>query len=101
MTKEFLSLINHPIALAIWYCDDGSYTKSSLQFSTESFSREENILLVEWLYNTWGIRANLSSHGEYWRLTLPKNESIKFLNLTWKYILRGMPRKLPPWYKPE
>lgn len=97
LTSQFLEYITHPIALAIWYCDDGSYTKSSLQISTESFSREENLLLIEWLREKWGIDARLSRHGKYWRLILPKEQAIKFLNLTKDYISEAIPRKLPPW----
>ena len=98
LTSQFLKYIRHPIALAIWYCDDGSYTKSSLQISTESFSKEENLLFIEWLREKWGIDARLSKHGKYWRLILPKEQAIKFLNLTKGYVSKAMPRKLPPWF---
>ena len=61
VTKEYLSCITHPIALAWWYMDDGSADTRGLggTISTNGFSEEENQLLVDWLKKKWGIVAHL------------------------------------------
>ena len=63
VTMAYLSEITHPIALAWWFMDDGSRTKGSNvgHLHTNGFSEEENVMLVEWLKERWGILCRVAN----------------------------------------
>ena len=63
VTPEYLDNITHPIALAWWFMDDGSRTKGSNvgHLHTNGFSEEENVMLVEWLKERWGILCRVAN----------------------------------------
>jgi hypothetical protein len=99
LTREFLKLINHPIALAVWFLDDGSYTHdgATIILSTESFSKEENEMLASWLKEKWGIEAKVVRHTvrgkPYHRIAIADAE--EFLDLIRPYVSEVLPEKLP------
>ncbi len=72
ITEEYLLQIEDPIALAVWYMDDGSCSqkKYNCRISTDSFSLRENELLCDWLKSKWGIED-----------TKPFNYKRKYYNL--------------------
>ena len=61
VTQEFLDMIDHPIALAWWYLDDGSRSAgvNGGTIATNGFSQEEVKLLADWLTNRWDIQASI------------------------------------------
>lgn len=52
-----------PLALAIWIMDDGAKVSKGLKFSTNSFTYEECILLVNVLYNNFNLKASVQKAG--------------------------------------
>lgn len=58
-------LLIDPLALAIWYLDDGTRRDdtASCRIATQSFSEEENILLKDSLWNTFSLPANVEKTG--------------------------------------
>lgn len=104
LTPKFLELITHPIALAVWYCDDGTYGNSNIHIFTCNFAESENELLLRWLKERWGLTGNIVKcydrkyEKSYRRIVLDKGSSLRLLEMTCSYIVEAFPHKLPPWY---
>lgn len=87
LTQEYLDQIDHPIALAWWYLDDGSRQKDAnvTTIHTNSYRKEEVELLQKWLLEKWGIPSNILevthtlSKKNSWILSIPK---VGFLRLS-------------------
>jgi hypothetical protein len=98
-------LLISSLGLAIWYMDDGSLDyrpKDHYNFSltTNSFSLEENWLLVKTLKKNFGIEANvhtpLCRGKRYPEIYIGARGRDKFLELIKPHILHCFRRKLPP-----
>ena len=64
--RDIQNLISSPVSIAVWYMDDGNLDyrpKSHYNFriSTDSFSLEENMVLVDMLKNNFNIVASISN----------------------------------------
>ena len=55
ISESFLNLINHPIALAFWFMDDGTERGT---LATHCFSENEITLLINWMKNTFNIECS-------------------------------------------
>jgi hypothetical protein len=101
LSYDFLKLINHPIALAVWYGDDGGTAHSGdiCTFSTQGFTKEENEMLAKWLWKSWRIEANVTRQANYYLLTLTKRGSVRLLDLISSYLSEAFPQKIPQWYR--
>jgi recombination protein RecA len=97
INKEVLSLFNTPLALAVWYMDDGHKRKDcrGLRLSTQSFTKSENELLIEHLGNIFNVDATLHKvkEGSYC-LYIPAVESSHFISLVEKHIVKSMKYKI-------
>jgi recombination protein RecA len=103
-----------PLALALWYTDDGHFAVRSkgLQKRTEGLSGRVEIgveamdertrhRLVEYLVDTWGVRATLTKKGARGSAVLVFNnaESAKFHALIAPYVHPSMEYKLLPRFR--
>lgn len=100
--KDGLKMLNHPIGLACLYMDDGSLSigRSNLKRNTiticpsislysQSFTREENIMLIDHIHSTFGIEfklANIPSGSGYHIRLGEYKEVIKFINMVSPYV---------------
>jgi len=87
--REILDQIN-TLALAVWYCDDGSYDyyDKHIRIHTEGFSYKENLLLKEWLKNKWSIVSSFKkAHTGQIGLKLDVKNTDKFLRLIKNHLL--------------
>jgi ubiquinol-cytochrome c reductase cytochrome b subunit len=57
--KDYLT----PLALAIWLMDDGARVSKGLKFCTNSYTYSDCLLLVQVLYENFGIKASVQSSG--------------------------------------
>jgi DNA-binding CsgD family transcriptional regulator len=80
-----------PLGLAIWYMDDGSRTACSMTLSTNSFSQEELLILVDILYNNFKLKFSIHKAGI---LYLKSECWERFVNLIEEYILPCMKYKI-------
>jgi hypothetical protein len=101
ITKKYLSMITDPIALAVWYMDDGSCGKKNYNCNihTESFSFEEVQLISKWLKNKWGIDGTKpyvykKKDKEYVILTFSAKARNQFFDLIKPHIIDCMKYKL-------
>ena len=101
LTQEYLDQIDHPIALAWWYLDDGSRAKGAnvANICTNSYRKEEVELLQKWLQKRWGITSNMQdvthtlSGKTSWILSLPKEGFIRLSELVSLYTPDSMKYK--------
>lgn len=83
-----------PLMLAIWFMDDGTKHRDTVDFSVHSFS-EKSIKYLQILMLLSGINTTVNSDGKGNRLYVLKESYSNFKKLTKPYIVRCMTRKLP------
>ena len=86
-----------PLALAVWYCDDGSfgYINQNGKISTY-LSYKDNILLAEFLKEKFDINCTVNKDGKEYHLYFSVREIKKFLSLIKGYVPKCMNYKLGP-----
>lgn len=87
--EEFKKLDN--LGLAIWYMDDGTKTKSSMILCTNSFSKEELILMIDLLKIKFNLDFTLQKNNQ---LYLRANSWKHFKSLVEQYIVSCMKYKI-------
>jgi recombination protein RecA len=101
-----------PLSLAIWYMDDGSFSlrAKGVQERTRDGSGRSDICieamepttrsrLVDYLADTWGIRAKLIRRAGKAVLVFPKDETAKLHALVAPFVHPSMQYKLLPRYR--
>lgn len=101
ISKEGLKLLDHPIGLACLFMDDGSLVINSYKSGnnitlypqiflySQSFTKEENILLKDHIKEIFNIEFSLSRRkdGSNYILTINKrNEVYNFINIVKPYV---------------
>jgi len=84
-----------PLALAVWYCDDGcfNYTYWDGTIAT-CISYDDNAFLSEELEKKFGIKCAIHRSGKNYQLYLGVKEIDKFLGLIKDYVPKCMSYKL-------
>lgn len=80
-----------PLALAIWIMDDGAKVGKGLKFSTNSFTYDECIYLVNVLDKNFNLKASLQSAGS-------KDQYIIYI---WKQSMSDLSKIVSPYIIPE
>lgn len=88
--KDLINRIT-PLAIAIWYMDDGCYQKFDCTLSTESFDLESRTQLIKVL-KSFGIEAINRGKG---KLRIRSSSTDKFFELIRPYMHSSMLYKLP------
>ena len=93
------------LALAVWWCDDGSLNAHARQgvFCSGGFSYEEHTILARYLQTDWHIYCTIIKHkkplGYDYRLQLDRKNLDSFLTLILPYIpVASMLYKVMPCY---
>ena len=84
-----------PLALAIWYMDDGARNRKSAYFNTQQFSVEDQLKLLKLLKRSFGIEGNLNRDKKYWRIRLYQLDAQKFKDIIYPYMPSCMHYKIP------
>ncbi|MBL7036691.1 hypothetical protein ISR94_02485 [Candidatus Microgenomates bacterium] len=98
---EIESLLVSPLALAVWFMDDGSrkpYGRGAF-LHTQSFSIKDQKKLIKVLKKNFSVEARLSSAGlykgkRYYRLYITAGSFPTFRNLVLPYLLDSMRYKV-------
>lgn len=106
ITNKWLRQID-PIALAMWYMDDGSMMDTGLQrprvqFSTEGYNKKEQSLIIHMLKQKFGIRAIrqiVHKNKDYWCLRLNADDAEKLWTIIAPYIIPTLQYKIPSEYR--
>lgn len=91
ITQDYLNRINHPIALAFLFMDDGTYRGT---IATHCFTEHEIDLLIDWFYNKWDIICTKQKNLKHYTLYISEKSRYKFEKLIFPYIVPSMYYKL-------
>jgi LAGLIDADG DNA endonuclease family protein len=81
--------------LAIWFMDDGTADRNQVRINTQSFSRDENLMLIKFLHAKLGLTATLNKDKDRHRLRIGANDMTRFIDLVAPFIIPSMQYKLP------
>jgi len=88
-----LKYISHPLALAIWFGDDGSKDTRSYRLATAKFTIKEIKIIIKWLKRVFRIESFLHKHGKYWYITI-RGDRWKFTKLIQPFLPKCLNYKL-------
>ena len=92
ITKEYLSKIHHPIALAYWFMDDGTYSGN---FATNGFTENGVDLLVDFLKDQFNILSHKRPvKNNQFIIQIEKSSRDYFDKLVFPYFVDSMKYKL-------
>jgi len=94
--KDILELLKSPLALAVWYMDDG-YKRNdcnALRISTDSFKINEQKLLQKCLMRNFRIKTKLHRKGKFWNIYIPNPQVKNFCKIVKPYIIPEMNYKI-------
>ena len=92
---DLLNLEMTAFGLAIWFMDDGAADRNQLRLNTQGFSRDENLVLAEFLHAKFGIAAQLNKDKDRYRLRIGANGVARFIELVSPHVIPSMQYKLP------
>jgi LAGLIDADG DNA endonuclease family protein len=84
-----------PLALAVWFMDDGCKSHRALYLNTQQFAYEDQMKLLELLKAQFGIDATLNRDKTYHRIRIAVGSVGRFIELIRPYLLRDFEYKLP------
>jgi hypothetical protein len=90
LLQEFLT----PMAIAIWFIDDGSSLGKGFKIATSCFEKEELDKLCYLLYNKFGFKCSLHKDGKYFSLYIKSTSARNFSTLVKPYMIDSMKYKL-------
>lgn len=82
--ENICDLLKSPIALAIWYLDDGAKRTDckALRIHTNCYSKSQQEVLIKMLQRNFGIIAKLHKvHNEEYVIYIPSEESKRFCEI--------------------
>lgn len=88
---QFLEEYYTPFAMAIHFCDDGSYSGGNCCISACAFKKEELIIFCDFLYKKYNL---LTTIDKYHRIRIKASSINTFINLIKPYIIKEMEYKL-------
>jgi ubiquinol-cytochrome c reductase cytochrome b subunit len=85
-----------PLALAVWFQDDGGKVSKGVKFSTNCFTYEEIQLLCDVLYEKYKIKASVNSAGylNQYIIYIPKESMPLFSKTIKPFLVQSMYYKL-------
>jgi len=92
--------LSNPVTIATWFMDDGNVKRNrkrvdGYHLNTQSFSRDENILLAVAMNKMHSIRCTIEPNHKYYRLAIYQRSSRDaFANLIRGHIIPSMRYKL-------
>jgi len=83
-----------PLALAVWFMDDGSRSRSSVYLNTQQFVRQDQERLIHAL-TALGVKSTLNRDKSYERIRIRTKSIGRFVSLIAPHMLPVMLYKLP------
>jgi len=83
-----------PLALAVWFMDDGSKSRSSFYLNTQQFFLEDQYKLLKLLKEQFNFMASLNKDKIYYRIRINTESSKRFKEIIQPFILSSMKYKL-------
>ena len=76
-----------PLALAVWFMDDGSKSYNSVYLNTQQFSVDYQHKLLKLLKDTFNFSATLNKDKKYYRIRITTESTKNLRNIIRPYIL--------------
>lgn len=93
--KMVPELILTPLALAVWFMDDGCRSRRAVYLNTQQFDSISQNRMLSMLGNQYGIAATLNRDKEYFRIRVATGSMPRFAALVSPFLLPEMRYKLP------
>lgn len=84
-----------PEALAVWFMDDGCRSRSAAYLNTQQFDVNDQLMLLDLLWNQWGIEASLNRDKAYVRIRLSVLGTARLAEIIGALLLPEFRYKLP------
>lgn len=84
-----------PLALAVWFMDDGCKSHRAVYFNTQQFDVESQHRMIGILRTQMGLRATLNRDKQYYRLRVAVDSIPRLRELIAPHLLPEMRYKLP------
>jgi len=88
-------LVLTPLIIAIWFMDDGTKHRDTVDISVHNFSECDLQVLCNQLLNKYNIQTTVNSDAKGHRLYVVKKSYPRFKKLVKPYIVECMAYKLP------
>jgi hypothetical protein len=76
-----------PLALAVWYMDDGSKSRSACYLNTQQLKREDQEALQGILRDQFSIESNLNRDKQYTRIRVTTEGTTKLFELVRPHVI--------------
>ena len=93
--KVVPQLILTPLAMAVWFMDDGCKSHRAIYLNTQQFDLESQLRLLNLLQEQWGIRASLNRDKSYCRIRIAVESVGRFKSIVGPYVLSELEYKFP------
>lgn len=84
-----------PLALAVWFMDDGARSWKSVYFNTQQFIKTDQEKLLSFLRADFGLIGKLNKDKKYLRIRLSQDSARKMIIMIQSIMLECMKYKLP------
>lgn len=89
------SLILTPLALAVWFMDDGSKSYRALYLNTQQFDLGSQQRLIGMLREQWRVVSTLNRDKQYFRMRIAVSSVGRFRDVIEPHMLKQFIYKLP------
>ena len=88
LPENLVEILQDPLALAVWFMDDGTrFPNGSLTINTQSFTEDEQLLIVRVFRELYGWHVTLHRDHKRYRIYLGKDGSAQLKKLIMPYII--------------
>jgi recombination protein RecA len=84
-----------PLALAVWFMDDGCRSRNAVYLNTQQFDLASQERLLSLLRDQWRIEATLNKDKIYHRIRVSVNGTVRLASVIEPYVLDEFRYKLP------
>ena len=84
-----------PLAMAVWFMDDGSKSYRALYLNTQQFDLDDQERLLGLLKDQWDIRATLNRDKTYHRIRIAVGSVPQFRAIVEPHVLQRLRYKFP------
>lgn len=84
-----------PLAMAVWFMDDGCKSYRALYLNTQQFGLDDQMRLIAMLEQQWRIRSTLNRDKSYHRIRIAVESVARFQSIVQAHVLAEMRYKFP------
>ena len=93
--KRVPSLELSPLALAVWFMDDGCKSRNAVYLNTQQFDLASQQTLLRQLRDQWGIEGALNKDKTYHRIRISVTGTVRLAEVIGQHLLPALRYKLP------